>query len=73
METSELQQAFVGFGTTVAEDNAAGAATQREGMGQLALGLIPVEIADVDKLAGLLGDALHPVRVGVANGIDGDA
>ena len=60
METGELQQAFVGFGTTVAEDDASGAATQREGVGQLALRFIPVEIANVDKLAGLLGNALDP-------------
>jgi hypothetical protein len=73
METGEFEQAFVSFGTAVAEDDATRAATLREGMGELALRLIAVEIADVDQLAGLLGDALDPVRVGVADSVDSDA
>ena len=72
MEAGEFEQAFVGFGAAVAEDDAAGTATQREGVGEFALRLIAIEIADVDELAGLLGDALHPMRVGVADGVDGD-
>ena len=73
MEAGEFQQAFVGFGAAVAEDDATRAATLREGMGELALRFIPVEIADVDKLAGLLRDTLDPVRVGVADSVDSDA
>ncbi len=42
-------------------------------MGEFSLRFVPVEIADVDELAGLLGDALDPVRVGVTDGVDGDA
>ena len=67
METGELQQAFVGLGAAVAEDDATGAATQRKSVGEFALRFVAVEVADVDELAGLLGDALHPVRVGVAD------
>ena len=41
-------------------------------MGELTLGLVPVKVANVDELAGLLGDALNPVWVGMTDGVDGN-
>ena len=44
METGEFEQAFVSFGTAVAEDDATRAATLREGMGELALSVVMREV-----------------------------
>jgi hypothetical protein len=73
METSELQEAFIGLGTTITEDDPPRAAIMAQRGGQTTLWLIAVEIADVDELPSLLAHALDPNRVGMTQSVDRNA
>ena len=63
VEPGELDQRLVGLGAAVAEERAARAAAAGQLGGEARGGLVAVEVADVDQLAGLLKDPKDPASL----------
>ena len=62
----EFEQAFVGLGAAVGEETFAGTDQAHQRLGQPSLGLVIIEIRDVNQLAGLLHQRLGDGRVRMA-------
>lgn len=71
--TSEFEEAFVGFGSGVAEEDLAGADELDEGESEMGLGSVMVEVGGMDEGLGLLDESVGDCRMSVAEGADGDA
>src|SRR5262249_12249560 len=68
----QLEQAFIGFTATVAEETFAWSQQAHQGLGQPSLGFVIVEIRGVDQAPRLLDQDLRDSRVRVAECADGD-
>ena len=69
----DLQRAFHRLGAAVGEEHARHAAVPQQQLGQADLRLLREVVRDVDVALRLRGDGGHHARVGVAQGVDGDA
>src|SRR5689334_16061589 len=63
---SQLEQAFVGFGSAIAKEHPSRGDMIDDALGQSALGLIIIEVRNVDQPLGLVGQGLGNLGVSVA-------